>query len=108
LGSTQAIGAIDLIDDFAAVVLVEGELFSAQAVQLAVSADGGQMFWASQSLDSLLSPPPDSETQDLAVPSVAIADDQRVHLVWSQREDSGYSVQYSHGDRIEPCGVRGQ
>jgi hypothetical protein len=91
-------------DDLVAVTTSAADYDAPATIELRMSVDGGFTFTAAQSLDFL---PHDSPSfVDNAFPLVTLADDERVHLYWHLYKGDSYVVQYTHGDRIAPCGLK--
>lgn len=91
-------------EDLVAVVTAEADFDAPADTQLRLSVDGGFTFSSPQQLDVL--PHEHPIFYDNALPLVTLADDDRVHLFWHYFEGDHYSVNYTHGDRIAPCGLK--
>jgi hypothetical protein len=94
---------IDLIAEIVAMVSAESDEEGSYPVRLSLSTDGGETFSAPQPLHAIVPQPPDVAFPKF--PTVAVADDQRAHLAWSEDGERETSVMYTHGDRIAPCSL---
>lgn len=97
--------AIGVQHENIAIATTDRGVDGARLRRLMVSDDAGLTVSAPQWLDAMLAVEDGEDPLATAVPDVA-TDGSRVHLAWTRVAGEEFSVRYTSGDRIAPCGMR--